>query len=147
MPSTYQTQVTAIGGRAGLAASADRRLRIQLAKPGAPDLGGADDEEAVGTNPEQLFGAAYAACFLSAIRKVAEREGVTIAADANVTAKVALRPGGDPGADAMALDVSLMVDLPNVGCEIARRMALAADDMCPYSRAIRGNVDVRIVVI
>ena len=146
MPSIYQTQVTAIGGRAGLAASEDRRLRIELAKPGAPDAGRADTE-AAGTNPEQLFGAAYAACFLSAIRKVAEREGLSIAPDANVTAKVALVPGAGPAGGATVLDVSLLVDLPDVTGEIAQRIATAADEMCPYSRAIRGNVDVRIVVI
>ena len=161
MPSMDQTQVTAIGGRAGWAASADGRFRVELARPGDGDDRRAD-AGAAGTNPEQLFGAAYAACFLSAIRKVAEREGVTIAPDANVTAKVALRPDAEPdppegglpegglpevGLPEVGLDVTLVVDLPDVEGDMAQRMAAQAHEMCPYSRAIRGNVAVRIVVI
>lgn len=134
MTRLYRTQATAIGGRTGSAASADGRLRVRLDLPRV--LGGCDGE---GTNPEQLFAAGFAACFLSSIRRVAADEGLEIAADGNVTATVQFEDGD--------LSVSLSVDLPGLDAETARRVAIAADARCPYSRAVRGNVPVDIQVI
>ncbi|ATE63039.1 Ohr family peroxiredoxin [Rhizorhabdus dicambivorans] len=125
----YQTQVTALGGRSGAAASADGRLKLRLDGP--------RDPAGKGTNPEQLFAAAYAACFLSSLQRVARDEGVELAADSNVTASVGL---GE------RLSVLLSVDLPGVAEEEAARLAAAAHRICPYSRAIRGNVEVRLSV-
>lgn len=132
-PTPYRTQATAIGGRVGGAASCDGRLKVRLDRP--------DDPAGRGTNPEQLFAAAYAACFLAAIRRVAADEGLEIAADSNVTARVALDGKADqPISD--GLSVQLVVDLPGIADEAAARLIAGAHRICPYSRAIRGNVDV-----
>jgi Ohr subfamily peroxiredoxin len=137
MSNIYETEATSIGGRTGLAASSDGHLRVKLAAPVA--LGGSGDE---GTNPEQLFAAGYAACFLSAIRAAAAEEDTTIADDTNVTATVALGTREDgPG---LALQVALGIDLPGVDRGTAERIVAIAQDNCPYTYATRGNVNVRI---
>jgi len=137
MSNIYQAEATSIGGRTGLAASSDGHLRIKLAAP--PALGGSGGE---GTNPEQLFAAGYAACFLSAIRSAAAEEHTTIADDANVTATVAL--GTREGGPGLALQVALGVDLPGLDRVTAERIVAVAQDNCPYTHATRGNVDVRV---
>jgi osmotically inducible protein OsmC len=139
MKTLYQTQATAIGGRVGSAASADGRLRVRLDLPGA--LGG-DNRE--GTNPEQLFAAGYAAAFLSAIRRMADREGLTLAPDSNVTATISL--AGDAVDEDCRLSVSLTVDLPGLGDGDARRIVSAAHAACPYASATRGNLGIRITI-
>jgi lipoyl-dependent peroxiredoxin len=137
MSNIYQTEATSIGGRTGLAASSDGHLRVKLVAPAI--LGGSGGD---GTNPEQLFAAGYAACFLSAIRAAATEENATITDDANVTATVALGAREDgPG---LALQVALGVDLPGVDRRAAERIVAVAQDNCPYTYATRGNVDVRI---
>ncbi|GEO01204.1 organic hydroperoxide resistance protein [Novosphingobium sediminis] len=139
MKTLYQTQATAIGGRTGSAASADGVLRVQLATP--RELGG---DGATGTNPEQLFAAGYAACFLSAIRFVAAQAKTAIPADANVTATVGIGPNDKgPG---FALAIALAVDLPGLDRATAERLVDAAHQACPYSNATRSNVDVRITI-
>lgn len=139
MKTLYETQATAIGGRAGSAASADGRLKVQLDTPTA--LGGPGGE---GTNPEQLFAAGYAACFLSAIKLVAGQEKTAVAPDSNVTATVGIGPNA--AGQGFALSVALAVDLPGLDAATARRIVDAAHAVCPYSNATRGNVDVRISV-
>lgn len=137
MSNIYQAEATSIGGRTGLAASSDGHLRVKLDAPAA--LGGQGGE---GTNPEQLFAAGYAACFLSAIRSAAVDENATITDDANVTATVALDTRDDgPG---LALRVALGVDLPGIDRKTAERIVAVAQDNCPYTYATRGNVDVRV---
>jgi lipoyl-dependent peroxiredoxin len=137
MSNIYQAEATSIGGRTGLAASSDGHLRVRLAAP--VTLGGSGGD---GTNPEQLFAAGYAACFLSAIRCAAAEANTTIADDANVTATVVLctREEG-PG---LALRVALGVDLPGVDRGTAERIVAVAQHNCPYTHATRGNVDVRV---
>ena len=137
MSNIYQAEATSIGGRTGLAASSDGHLRVRLAAPAT--LGGSGGE---GTNPEQLFAAGYAACFLSAIRSAAAQENTTIADDANVTATVVLGTRED-GAG-LALQVALGVDLPGTDRRTAERIVAVAQDNCPYTHATRGNVDVRV---
>ena len=137
MSNIYQAEATSIGGRTGLAASSDGHLRVRLAAPAT--LGGSGGE---GTNPEQLFAAGYAACFLSAIRSAAAEENTTIADDANVTATVVLGTRED-GAG-LALQVALGVDLPGTDRRTAERIVAVAQDNCPYTHATRGNVDVRV---
>lgn len=137
MTNIYQAEATSIGGRTGLAASSDGHLRVKLDAPAA--LGGQGGK---GTNPEQLFAAGYAACFLSAIRSAAADGNATISDDANVTATVSLYTRDDgPG---LALRVALGVDLPGVDRNVAERIVAAARGNCPYTYATRGNVDVRI---
>jgi len=136
MTILYRTEVTAIGGRAGCAASADGTLRLRLSAPVA--LGGTGG---AGTNPEQLFGAGYAACFLSALKFAALHCGIDLPADASVTASVAL--GIEEGEDGVPLDISLALDLPGLNHEAAKALAEAAHRACPYSRALAGGIDVR----
>ncbi|QTH19932.1 Ohr family peroxiredoxin [Rhizorhabdus wittichii] len=132
--SLYRARATAIGGRVGGAASADGRLRVRLDDPADP--------VGRGTTPEQLFAAAYAACFLSALRRAAAEEGVAIAPDGNVTAEVSLSDDADA-----ALSVDLSIDLAGLDDAVAARLVAAAHARCPYSKAMRGDarVDVRIV--
>lgn len=137
MSKIYEAEATSIGGRTGMAASSDGHLRVKLAAPEA--LGGPGGE---GTNPEQLFAAGYAACFLSAIRAAAAEENTTIADDANVTATVAL--GARDTGRGLALQVALGVDLPGVDRGTAERIVAVAQDNCPYTYATRGNVDIRV---
>lgn len=138
MDPLYQTQATAVGGRSGWATSVDGALRVQLARP--KTLGGSGE---CGTNPEQLLAAGYAACFLAAIRRVAEKTGVTITEDSNVTATVALVPQDEQ----WGLAVRLAVDLPGMTGDEAHAIAEEAQRNCPYSRAVRGNVEVQVSVI
>jgi Ohr subfamily peroxiredoxin len=137
MKILYETEATAIGGRSGSAASADGALKIRLAMPEA--LGGHGGE---GSNPEQLFAAGYAACFLSAVKDAAAHEQAVVADDANVTATVALGTRGDgPG---LRWQVALGIDLPGLDRATAERIVASARQACPYSNATRGNVDVRL---
>ena len=139
MKILYQTQATAVGGRTGSAASADGALRVHLATP--RELGG---DGTAGTNPEQLFAAGYAACFLSAIKFVAAQDKAAVPVDANVTATVGIRPSGN--GQGFALAVALAVDLPGLDRGAAERIVAAAHQTCPYSNATRGNIDVRITI-
>ena len=139
MKILYETEATAVGGRTGSAASADGVLRVTLATPTA--LGGPGG---IGTNPEQLFAAGYAACFLSAIRFVALRSKTAIADDSNVTATVGIGPRDDGAGFGLA--VSLSIDLPGVERVLAERIVGDAHIACPYSNAVRGNVGVRLTI-
>ena len=139
MNPLYQAQATAIGGRSGAAATSDGRLRVNLSIPN--ELGGPGGE---GVNPEQLFALGYAACFLTAIKEVAAQSNVGIAADSNVTATVGIDPRVD--GEQSALSVELIIDLPDIDNETAKELVLRAHTICPYSTAIRGNLDVRLRV-
>ena len=133
MAANYRAQATAIGGREGSAASADGVLRVALSAP--PELGGSGG----GTNPEQLFAAGYAACFLATLREIAAKR---VADDANVTATVSLN-GNGKGKGAY-LDIALDVDLPGLAEAEAAQLSMEAHEACPYSKAVRGNVAVRV---
>jgi len=133
----YETEVTATGGRDGKAASADGALQVSLTLPKA--LGGPGG---AGTNPEQLFAAGYAACFLGAVKLVARTRKVTPAAEPTVTAKV----GMGPVAVGYALAVELTVTLPGVERALAEEIVHGAHERCPYSNATRGNIEVKLTV-
>lgn len=137
MKSTYITTVTAGAGRNGTAVSDDGRLDLKLSLPQA--LGGKGDA----TNPEQLFAAGYAACFGNAILYVA-RSRRKIADDAvTVAAQVGLVKSEGPG---FYLVVALHARITGVDKATADDLVAEADRICPYSNAIRGNVDVRMTV-
>jgi len=132
----YTAEATSSGdGRNGRVVSSDHRLDLDLAMP--PELGGTGN----GTNPEQLFAAAYAACFHSALRGLARRAGVD-AAGSTVTAQV----GIGPEADMYGLEVTLIISIPGLEQEKTRELAEAAHHRCPYSRATRGNISVELRV-
>lgn len=140
MDVLYRTSATATGGRdGGRATSVDGVLDVPLALP--KELGGPGG---AATNPEQLFAAGYAACFLSAIKFVAGQQNVKVPADAKVTAEVGL--GQIPGG--FGIVVELKVSVPGVDRATVEEVADKAHaHVCPYSNATRGNVEVTVTVI
>jgi len=135
MDVVYTAAATA-NGRDGRAVSSDGRLDLALAFP--PALGGNGE----GTNPEQLFAAGYAACFASALG-AASRASKVDTRDASVTAEVGIGPDGD----SFGLTVTLRVELPDsIDAETGRALVERAHQLCPYSKATRGNIDVTLVV-
>ena len=132
----YTAKATSTGdGRNGHVVSSDQRLDLDLALP--PEMGGSGN----GTNPEQLFAAGYAACFHSALRIVARRARVD-PGDSTVSAEVGIGPEGE----AFGLAVTLIISIPGLEREQARELAEAAHQVCPYSRATRGNISVELRV-
>ncbi len=134
----YRTSATASGGREGQAQSSDERLSVALSVP--KELGG---DGGKGTNPEQLFAAGYAACFLSALKATAPQMKLKVPADATVTATVGIGPRAEGG---YGLTVALAVSLPGIDAEQARAIVEAAHQVCPYSNATRNNIDVALTV-
>ena len=133
----YTAHATSTGGREGTSKSSDGALDVRLSTP--KELGGAGGP---GTNPEQLFAAGYSACFHSALQLVARKQKVDIEGS-SVTAEVGIGKNGDGG---FGLNVSLLVDLPGVPEEQAQQLAEAADAVCPYSNAVRGNIGLEVRV-
>jgi lipoyl-dependent peroxiredoxin len=132
----YTAEATVTGGRdEGHARSSDGALDVQLRTPA--DLGGPGG----GTNPEQLFAAGYAACFESALKTVARRRDAS-ADDVSIASKVALGPGENRS---FTLAVELDVTLPQVEGDDADDLVRAAHEVCPYSNATRGNIDVALI--
>jgi len=126
----YTAKAHTTGGRDGGASrTSDGRLDVKLSTPG-----GKDD----GTNPEQLFAVGYAACFHQAIKVVGRREKVDVDGS-TVDTEVGIGPGEGGG---FVLQVALTATLPNVDQEAAERIVDAAHQVCPYSNATRGNIDV-----
>jgi lipoyl-dependent peroxiredoxin len=136
--SALYTAIATASGRDGRAVTSDKKLDVTLARP--TELGG----DGAGTNPEQLFAAGYSACFASALALVAGKQKVDVS-DAAVTAEVGLNSNGSGG---FALSVTLRVELPeSVPADKGRELVEAAHQVCPYSNATRGNVDVRLTVV
>ncbi|WP_067649545.1 organic hydroperoxide resistance protein [Nocardia harenae] len=137
MKILYTATATATGaGRGGHVTSSDDALDLDLVIPA--EMGGSGG---AGTNPEQLFAAGYAACFHSALQMVARREKVSIA-DSSVTGEVGIGQDGT----GFGLAVTLTVALPGVETARAQQLVTAAHQVCPYSNATRGNVDVQLKV-
>lgn len=134
----YQTSATSTGGRDGRSISEDNVLDVQLSTPKA--LGG---QGGAGTNPEQLFAAGYSACFIGALKFVGAKDKVAVPADVRVVAVV----GIGPIPTGFALDIELRVSLPGMPREQAQELVEKAHQVCPYSNATRGNVDVRLMLI
>ncbi len=130
----YTAEANVTGGRvAGRGKTTDGRLDVHLSLP--PEMGG----EGEGTNPEQLFAVGYAACFEGALAVAARRMKID-ADDASIDSKVMLSPNGAGGFD---LSVSLDVTLPSItDAEQAVSLVHKAHEVCPYSNATRGNIDV-----
>ncbi|MCX4994029.1 organic hydroperoxide resistance protein [Streptomyces longwoodensis] len=136
MDALYTAVATATHGREGRAVSSDGTLDLALAAP--PELGG----NGQGTNPEQLFAAGYAACFGSALGLVGRQAKVDVT-DAAVTAEVGIGKQGE----GFGLKVTLRVELPGTVDEATgRKLVEQAHQVCPYSNATRGNIDVDLVI-
>lgn len=126
----YTAKTRTIGGReSGTSRSSDGRLDIRLSTPGSPRIG---------TNPEQLFASAWSACFESAIALAAHNRKIKLPADVAIDAEVDLNLA-DGG---YFLSVRLNVSLPGIERDIARMLVDNAHQICPYSKATRGNIDV-----
>jgi lipoyl-dependent peroxiredoxin len=134
----YSTKVTASGGRHGHIRSHDGLLDMKLALP--RELGGKGDA----TNPEQLFAGGYAACFENALLRVSREAGLRFAdPDVEVTAEIGIRRND---AGAFVLSAALAITIAGVDQKKAEELAESAHKICPYSNAIRGNVDVKTTV-
>jgi Ohr subfamily peroxiredoxin len=130
----YTGKTHTTGGRQGKSRSSDDRLVVDLSAPGS---------NGPGTNPEQLFGAGWSACFLSAIGKAAHAAKVALPADAAVDAEVDLGLNGE----AAFLAARLNVSLPGLDRDVAQSLVNTAHQICPYSKASRGNIDVEINLV
>ena len=136
----YKTSATAMGGRDGRSKTEDGSLEVKLATP--KELGGAGGE---GNNPEQLFAAGYAACFLGAMKFVSSQGGTAkVPNDTTVKAQVGIGPRSEGG---FGLDIALDVSLPGVPREQAQELVEKAHQVCPYSNATRNNVPLRLNVV
>jgi lipoyl-dependent peroxiredoxin len=136
----YTAHATATGGRVGTAESSDGALKVTLTTP--KQLGG---DGAAGTNPEQLFAAGYAACFIGAMKAVAGRQKITLPKDVSIQSQVGIGPHqGKPGA--FGIEVALTVSLPGMERGAAEALVATAHEVCPYSNATRGNVDVKLTL-
>ncbi|MTH96086.1 organic hydroperoxide resistance protein [Roseibium sp. RKSG952] len=132
----YTTTATATGGRDGHASTEDGAFDVKLGTP--KELGG----NGQGNNPEQLFAAGYAACFLGAMKFAASQgQHAKVPASASVSATVGIGPRPDKG---FGLTVALEITLPGVEFDAAEALVAEADTICPYSHAVRDNIEVTI---
>ncbi|PQE01788.1 organic hydroperoxide resistance protein [Mycobacterium sp. EPG1] len=137
MKTLYTAEALATGeGRDGHGRTSDGKVDVTLSIP--KEMGGTG----VGTNPEQLFAIGYAACYHSALRLVARQQKADVS-DSAVGAKVTLGSNDD---GAFGLAVELEITLPNVDSDTAQQLAEAAHQVCPYSNATRGNIDVKLTI-
>ena len=133
----YQAHATATGGREGRTVSSDGSIDLKLTTP--KQLGGSG---LPGANPEQLFAAGYAACFIGAMRHVAGQRKVSLPSDISIDATVGI--GAITGG--FGIEVDLKVHVPGMAKEAAQDLIEAAHRVCPYSNATRNNIDVRLSV-
>ncbi|MDX1539144.1 organic hydroperoxide resistance protein [Arsukibacterium sp.] len=136
MDILYKAVVTSTGGRNGEAKSDDGLLEVKLSAP--KQLGG----DGGATNPEQLFAAGYSACFIGALKAVAGKSKTNLPDNLSLTAEVGI--GKIEGG--FGLDVDLYIKLPGMDQAAADKLVEQAHQVCPYSNATRGNVDVRLHV-
>ena len=134
----YRARVKATAGRDTRAVSSDGVLDLKVTMPRA--LGGTNGR---GTNPEQLFAASYAACFLGTMRLIAARKGVAVPRNAEVEADV----GVGPTSQGFGVEVELRIRLPGLPRAEADLLVEKSHAVCPYSNATRGNVSLRLVLV
>lgn len=129
----YTAHAHTTGGREGTSRSDDGRLDVTLSSPGTAGTG---------TNPEQLFAAGYSACFIGAIKAVAAKQKLTVPQDVAVDAEVDL----GPIPNAFGIAVRMTVHLPGMDRAAAQALVDAAHQVCPYSNATRGNIDMALTL-
>jgi Ohr subfamily peroxiredoxin len=131
----YTAKVHTTGGREGGASrSSDGRLDVKLSVPGAPGNG---------TNPEQLFAVGWSACFTSAIKLIASQKKVKLPQDMAVDAEVDLCSGSD----GYSIQARLNISLPGVDRSVGQEIIEGAHQICPYSKATRGNIKAEIKLV
>jgi Ohr subfamily peroxiredoxin len=132
----YTAKTHVSGGREnGVARSSDGRLDVRLGVPGTARIG---------TNPEQLFAAGWSACFESAIGLIVQKKRIKLDGDVAIDAEVDLNLSD---ADGFSLTARLNVSIPGVECDVAQALIEEAHQICPYSKATRGNIDVSIRLV
>lgn len=137
MKTLYEAHATAIGGRAGHVKTDDGIVDLQLAIP--KSLGGAGG---AATNPEQLFACGYAACFESALNYVAMQQKIKLTGT-RIDSTVSI---GSNDAGGFQLAVKLEATIPDISREQAQVFLEQAHEVCPYSNAVRGNINVELVL-
>ena len=139
--AVYTAQSTSTGGRTGTTQSSDGRISLNLSTP--KELGG---DSGPGTNPEQLFASGYSACFIGAMKAVAARQKINLPAEVSNTAEVSIGPmTGKAGA--FSISVAMKISVPGMDRAAAEKLVADAHEVCPYSNATRGNLDVKITVV
>lgn len=133
----YTAEATVTGGRDGHARTSDGKVDLKLNPP--EEMGGKGD----GTNPEQLFACGYSACFLGALKLVADKEKIAVPADASITGRV----GIGPIPKGFGIQVELKIALPGMEPTLAKSLIDKAHIVCPYSNATRGNVEVTLTLL
>ena len=133
----YTAHATSTGGRAGTSETSDGVLKLSLSTP--KELGGAGGP---GTNPEQLFACGYSACFIGAMKAVAARQKIALPAEVSITADV----GIGPIPAGFGIQVALNVTIPGMDKDAAEKLVHAAHQVCPYSNATRGNIEVTLTI-
>ena len=137
----YTAHATSTGGRTGTTESSDGAIKLPLVTP--KELGGPGG---VGANPEALFAAGYSACFIGAMKAVAARQKIALPADVSIKADVSIGPmTGKEGAFSIA--VAMAVSVPGMDRAAAEKLVATAHEVCPYSNATRGNIDVALSVV
>jgi lipoyl-dependent peroxiredoxin len=139
MPTTldkvlYTAKTSATGGREGSGRSDDGRIEVKLSSPGGPGNG---------TNPEQLFGIGYSACFMGAMKAVAPKVGVSVPAETAINTEVDL----GPTAQGYGVAVRMNISLPGLERAKAEQLVAEAHKVCPYSNATRNNIDVKLNIV
>ncbi|ADZ91620.1 organic hydroperoxide resistance protein [Marinomonas mediterranea] len=134
----YTAQANVIGGREGRATANDGAIDLKLSTPKV--LGGAGGD---GTNPEQLFAAGYSACFMGALKLVASQQKVVIPADTTIEGIVGIGPVGQ----AFGIQVELKITVPTLDKALVEQLVATAHEVCPYSNATRGNIDVTLTIV
>ena len=130
----YTAHAHTTGGRDGASRTDDGRLDVKLSSPGT---------SGTGTNPEQLFAAGYSACFIGAMKAVAGRTKTALPADLAIDAEVDL----GPIPNAFGIAVRMRISLPGMERAAAEQLVQAAHQVCPYSNATRGNIEVTLTVV
>ena len=130
----YTARAHTTGGRDGASRTDDGRLDVKLSSPGT---------SGTGTNPEQLFAAGYSACFIGAMKAVAGRTKTALPADLSIDAEVDL----GPIPNAFGIAVRMRISLPGMERAAAEQLVQAAHQVCPYSNATRGNIEVTLTVV
>ena len=137
----YTAHATSTGGRTGSTESNDGAIKLPLITP--KELGGAGG---AGTNPEQLFAAGYSACFIGAMKAVAARQKIVLSAEVSIKSDVSIGPmTGKEGAFGIA--VAMAISVPGMDKAAAEKLVATAHEVCPYSNATRGNIDVVLTVV
>jgi Ohr subfamily peroxiredoxin len=137
----YTAHATSTGGRTGTTESSDGVIKLNLTTP--KELGGAGGN---GTNPEQLFASGYSACFIGAMKAVAARQKIALTSEVSIKASVSIGPmTGKEGAFGIA--VTMAISVPGMERAAAEKLVATAHEVCPYSNATRGNIDVMLSVV